>query len=125
MTILTLHRLSSDKDGVYGVFIFNKRPICHSYELPWLANLRTASCIPPGTYTTIKTNSPKFAKCFYLKEVPGRDGILIHPGNTRHDTQGCILPGLDVSERGVIHSRLALDRLYAILPHSFDLDVRS
>ena len=28
-----------------------------------------------------------------VRDVPGRDHILFHPGNTAADTRGCILPG--------------------------------
>ena len=28
-----------------------------------------------------------------LLNVPGYDGVLIHPGNSALDTEGCIIPG--------------------------------
>jgi len=62
-------------------------------ELPWKDNARKVSCIPPGTYEFEPYNSVKFGRCFILKDVPGRDAILIHRGNFNRDTLGCILPG--------------------------------
>lgn len=122
--MLILNRLNSDLLGTYGVFLVNKKPVCHSYELPWHNNARNISCIPDGSYRVIKATSPRFGRCFYIKDVPGRSGILIHPGNTRRDTEGCILPGLDVDAAGVLHSRLAMDRLYDLLTDDFTLTIR-
>ena len=62
------------------------------------------TAIPTGTYTIdMDTVSPKFKNRSWAKpydgkiprllEVPGFDGILIHPGNTTSDTSGCILVG--------------------------------
>ena len=53
------------------------------------------SCIPEGIYRVKKHNSPKFGKTFWVKDVPGRSAILIHPGNYHYHTLGCILVGLD------------------------------
>tara|TARA_R110000782_G_C14689570_1_gene400987 strand:- start:39 stop:443 length:405 start_codon:yes stop_codon:yes gene_type:complete len=53
------------------------------------------SCIPEGVYRVKKHNSPKFGKTFWVKDVPGRSAILIHPGNYHYHTLGCILVGLD------------------------------
>lgn len=121
---VVLNRLSSDIYGTYGVILNDRKPLCHTYELPWLGNLQNESCIPVGEYEVIKAQSPRFGSCFYVKDVPDREGILIHCGNTRDDTEGCILPGLDVSDVGVIQSRLALQRLYSTLPSSFQLVIR-
>ena len=53
------------------------------------------SCIPDGTYRVTRHSSPKFGRCFWIRDVPGRSAILIHPGNYHHHTLGCILVGMD------------------------------
>jgi len=123
--MLILNRLpSSDLLGTYGTFVLNNRPICHSLELPWRSNDVSVSCIPVGDYEVIKAHSPRFGDTFYFKNVPGRTGILIHPGNSLIDTRGCILPGLDLTDNGLQHSRLAMKRLYANLPDKFTISIR-
>ena len=67
----------------------------YTLELPWLENQRRISCIPEGTYKVTSHVSKKFGKCFWLREVPNRTGILIHAGNYHWHTLGCILVGLD------------------------------
>lgn len=62
------------------------------------------TAIPTGTYAIdMNTTSPKFrdypwakrykGKIPRLVNVPGFDGILIHPMNTAADSKGCIGPG--------------------------------
>lgn len=53
------------------------------------------SCIPEGTYRVTRHTSPKFGKTFWVRDVPGRTAILIHPGNYHSHTLGCILVGMD------------------------------
>lgn len=122
--ILTLNRLRSMSSGTYGCFMIDNFPVCWTYELPWLGNVINKSCIPVGSYDVIKAVSPRFGDCFHLSKVPGRSGILIHPGNDITDTRGCILPGLDITPIGVIHSRKAMDRLLDALPSRFTLNIR-
>lgn len=124
MEIVTLNRLSADIFGTYGVIIFNRKILCHTYELPWMANSRKISCIPEGSYNVEKTVTDRFGSVFLLHDVPGRSGILIHAGNQKADTEGCILPGLDTFHEGVLHSRLAMNKLLATLPYNFTLDIR-
>lgn len=75
------------------------------------------SCIPDGTYKVVKHNSPKFGWCFWVRDVPGRTAILIHPGNYYYHTLGCILVGMqqkDMNGDGLIDnvsSRAAMDML--------------
>lgn len=60
------------------------------------------TAIPYGTYTIILTYSNRFKKILPLIEnVPGFEGIRIHPGNTAVDTHGCLLVGIN-SEKGMV-----------------------
>jgi hypothetical protein len=77
------------------------------------------SCIPVGTYKIKIHQSPKFGKCYKVHNVPGRDEILIHAGNTHHDTHGCILLGMMFGTIGtdaaVLSSRAALDNFMTMM----------
>lgn len=98
MDIIKITRIS-DKDGcIRGVYTYNDEPFGVTLELPYLDNERNISAIPEGKYRgrvipheTRTTGG--LGKLIKLEDVPGRDGILIHVGNTVLDTQGCILVG--------------------------------
>lgn len=74
------------------------------------------TAIPIGTYkVTLDIVSPKYSKKSWYKkycdakiprllDVPGFEGILIHPGNTAADTDGCILPGYNKVKGQVVDS---------------------
>lgn len=47
--------------------------------------------------------------------VPGYDGILIHPGNTDKDTSGCILVGKNTIVGKLTESRATFKKLYPML----------
>lgn len=86
-----------------------------------------ATAIPYGQYkVTMDTVSPKYAKVKWYKdfcggkmprllEVPGFSGILIHPGNTTGDTDGCILVGEGICGGALHRSRTAWTKLYRLL----------
>jgi len=67
--------------------------IC-TLENPWTDNKPFVSCIPQGCYKVAWRESPSKGWCWRLHNVPDRDHILIHKGNTEKDTQGCILVGM-------------------------------
>jgi hypothetical protein len=77
------------------------------------------TCIPDGTYEVLITWSPRFKRRLpLLVEVPGFDGIRIHPGNTPDDTNGCLLVGEDLvwqPQTALVRSRAAFERLFAKL----------
>lgn len=75
---------------------------------------RTA--IPPGSYRVTVTPSPRFKKDLpRLHDVPNFQGVLIHPGNTSADTEGCILVGAQWQKgaEAIGQSRVAFGALFA------------
>jgi hypothetical protein len=84
---------------------------CWTLEDPWLDNAVGKSCIPTGTYRVVLSLSTRFRRDMpRLIGVPGRLGILVHPGNTDADTEGCILVGDARSGGEVLQSQLAFGR---------------
>jgi len=62
-------------------------------EIEWMKS-KVKCAIPYGTYTVKNGYSPKFKMTMpHVLDVPGFEGILIHPGNEPRDTEGCILIG--------------------------------
>lgn len=62
------------------------------------------TAIPYGRYRIQMRKSPSFGdrwyskpfdgKMPYLQNVPGFEGVMIHPGNTPESTAGCLCPGM-------------------------------
>lgn len=89
-----------------------------SQDMP-MAKIKAAkvygkTAIPKGRYRVVLAVSPRLKDKSYarkyggrfplLQDVPGFSGVLIHPGNTAADTEGCILPGmLQGSTRGRVY----------------------
>lgn len=77
-------------------------------EDPWISNMREVSCIPVGRYPVVIDRSNRFQRLMpHVLEVPNRDGIRIHSGNTEADTTGCVLVGLGRDGDCVTASRRA------------------
>ena len=85
---------------------------------------KSITAIPKGHYEiTLNVVSPKYskksqwvtycnAKMPRLLNVPGFDGILIHPGNSAKDSDGCILPGKNDKKGLVSNSTETFKKLY-------------
>ena len=79
------------------------------------------TAIPAGRYRVIITYSPRFQRPLpILVNVPGFEGVRIHPGNTAKDTEGCILVGLGRTSDGVAESRHAFDPLMQQITEAID-----
>src|SRR5215216_4379526 len=104
-------------NGTNGQLYINEVFLCYTIELPWLNNQPKRSCIPEGRYTIEKRWSPHFGDHYQLKNVPGRDLILIHPANNAlKELKGCIAPvSYLVGEGKGSFSRLALKNFSLIV----------
>lgn len=71
------------------------------------------TAIPTGKYQVVITFSNRFKKPLpLLINVPGYEGIRIHPGNTAADSSGCLLCGTTYDTDRVNNSREAFYELF-------------
>ncbi|MBE3086937.1 MAG: hypothetical protein IMZ64_12060 [Bacteroidetes bacterium] len=138
---VVITRAYSEKETLGRLYVFadvsewNANEIiydCYTLELPLFvvplkANTVKINCIPEGIYNVTKTYSPTKGRCFKINDVPGRTNILIHKGNYKKDTLGCILVGshfVDINKDGnldLVESATTLKQLLDILPDEFKL----
>ena len=115
MINLLLIRNTFSKKSTVGELFLNGERICDTLENSWQDNQRNISCIPEGVYKVRLRLARESASRDYLhllvQEVPNRDWILFHRGNTAKDTSGCILVGLGTEQDVVHNSVLAMDLL--------------
>jgi len=93
MPTLVLRRFVYRDDCVAGALLHQNWIVCYTLEEPWKNNEPRISCIPPGVYRVARHDSDRHPHTWRVEGVPGRSGILFHPGNTTWDTEGCILVG--------------------------------
>ena len=119
MKKLKLVRVTEHKDATLGVLCIDDRPMFVTLEDKWRDNERQVSCIPKGKYEIIAHSSPKFGRTFQVMNVPDRDAILIHAGNTHKDTHGCILLGLMYgllgTDSAILSSRAAMEQFMQLM----------
>jgi hypothetical protein len=109
-------------DGQFECFILEDkdRGLVDSMKLAEIQKIKIphVTAIPAGRYKVIVTKSVRFSKeaghdvyLPLLVNVPGYDGVRIHPGNKPEHTEGCLLPGTDHSPDTVMNSRTAWVKL--------------
>jgi Family of unknown function (DUF5675) len=116
---IVLQRLTTSSEGTFGTLLVNGRPYYVTLELPWKNNQKDVSCIPPGEYKATRMFSEKFKKVlFVLHNIPGRDLVEFHIGNTISNTEGCVLLGSEFSktEYAIVDSRVAFDDFMIRMP---------
>lgn len=114
--MLMLKRTNKQPEYTVGQLTLDNKYICDTLEptdrgltsdSTDIDSVKVASktAIPTGCYNiSYQVVSPRYSQIKYYREfcdgklprllnVPGFDGILIHPGNTAKDTAGCILVG--------------------------------
>jgi hypothetical protein len=82
------------------------------------------TAIPSGRYAVIIDQSSRFKRLMpHILDVPGFDGIRIHPGNTSADTEGCVLVGqVRNSLYDILQSKLAFNPLFTRLQATLGLN---
>jgi hypothetical protein len=103
---INLSRFLCDGDGTFGrLRLPNESFSCYTVELPWLNNRNCESCIPSGGYrlnyresnVVRETTGGEFTGGWEVHPVMDRSYIMLHPGNSIADLEGCIAPGDDLS----------------------------
>ncbi|MDR1455868.1 MAG: DUF5675 family protein [Tannerella sp.] len=126
---LKLHRRFSGKDYTVGALYVNGAYFCDTLEDADRGLMQTMpaeeirrkkvtheTAIPTGVYRVTVTRSPAKRRMLpRLLDVPGFSGILIHRGNTKNDSSGCILVGENRMKGKVINSTPYETRLVEIL----------
>ena len=125
-------------DGIYycNTLEDRDRGLKQSDPLLYIQKRKIAgeTAIPKGTYEVqMNTTSPKYAgvawyynfcrgKMPRLKDVPGFDGILIHPGGSNGplDTRGCILVGKNTKVGKLTDSRACFMEVYKLMKEAAD-----
>lgn len=130
---LKLLRRPTSGPTTIGSLYLDKEFFCYTLEDPvrevpgvpveeWKIKGETA--IPYGRYRVVLGWSPKFQMMTpRLEDVPGYEGVLIHPGNYARDTEGCILPGMTLPENNMVgDSRRAFNLLNSIISRAIQSD---
>ena len=124
--------------GTWGELIGPHGFHCVTLENPWISNQRSVSCIPEGVYKMRLRQSPmvhRTSKGLYsdgweICDVPGRDFIMVHPGNYVRNTDGCLLVGREMVVSGgllmVTDSQATFQQFMDALdgPVEHDIDIR-
>jgi hypothetical protein len=114
INLLILRDTFSD-NSILGELFLNDEFMCDTLENPYINNERNISCIPEGQYSVRLRTARESATRDYLhllvQDVPNRDYILFHIGNSAKDTRGCILLGIGRKQDFVSNSTLAMDLL--------------
>lgn len=108
-TIGTLHSTSKPGNGPVCFILEDKD---RNLERNPAGKVPGKTAIPRGRYPVVITMSNRFKKELPLvQNVPGFEGIRIHPGNYPQDTEGCLLPGVTCGANMVFQSRDAFAEL--------------
>jgi hypothetical protein len=115
---ITLNRQPSFEETTLGTLFIDGEFECFTLEdtvRPNGVKIYGETAIPAGRYQVIYVPSQAFGrKMPRLVNIPGFSGVLIHWGNSKEDTLGCIIAGSRVSDaEHVTGSRVAFDALDA------------
>lgn len=111
---IQIKRLHKTENSTIGELTIDGKFECYTLEdKEREVKIKCETAIPKGTYNVIINQSNRFKKLLpLLLNVPNFEGVRIHPGNTNHDTEGCILVGRTMSKDFIGQSRKAFESLF-------------
>ncbi|MDR2119780.1 MAG: DUF5675 family protein [Tannerella sp.] len=128
MKLKLQRRFSGEGYTIGSLYVDNKyfcdtledadRGLTQAMPLEEIRRIKVAheTAIPTGVYKVVVNLSPAKRRMLpRLSDVPGFSGILIHRGNTKRDSSGCILVGENKVKGKVINSTQYEKRLVEIL----------
>ena len=112
---IEIKRLIKTENSTIGELTIDGKFECYTLEdKEREVKIKSETAIPKGAYKVIINQSNRFKKLLpLLLSVPNFEGARIHPGNTNHDTEGCILVGRTKSKDFIGQSRKAFESLFA------------
>lgn len=133
MDVIILNRTEIKSTYTIGELMIDGQFFCHILEDPVRdinkngkfdggeVKIKGNTAIPYGKYKIdMNTVSPRFRNASWAVPYDGKvprligvnsfEGVLIHPGNTTRDTEGCLLPGVK-SGSSVIKSQDTFHKL--------------
>ena len=142
-TTLTLLRFIDDGETTLGLLYLDGNFLCYTLEDTFRKEKVSGKTrIPAGTYAilfnknltelTQKYRARSYTKGWFtwhlhLQDVPGFQGIYIHPGKNTEWTEGCILVSDDLHSEGgrkkLLNPEGAFERLYKKLASDLDSEV--
>ncbi len=119
---LLLKRIQLDSDCTIGALFVDGVQECYTCEdEERKVKIFGHTAIPRGTYKMIVDHSEHFNRDLpHVLNVPGFEGVRIHPGNRPEDTEGCILPGLMRLPKSVGQSVLAFNPLFEKIKNALE-----
>lgn len=118
---IKVKRIFKGDNYTIGCMYIDEKYFCNTLEdkvrnIPKEVKVFGKTAIPAGKYEIdMNSVSPKFKNRSWakkyggivprLKNVPYFNGVLIHPGNTQYDTDGCILIGENTVPGKVLNSQ--------------------
>jgi len=111
---IEIKRLYKTENSTIGELTVDGKFECYTLEDKERdIKIKGETAISKGTYKVIINQSNRFKKLLpLLLNVPNFEGVRIHPGNSNHDTEGCILVGQSISKDYISKSRKAFEKLF-------------
>lgn len=125
-------RFASTDKGTLGILSFGPLLLAQLEDPHHQDKIPGDTRIPAGRYrlTLQKTGRlhnayskyPWYRGMLLLNGVPNFSGVMIHSGNTKSDTRGCPLVGveIDLDSFSILKSRIAMERLYTLAYQMMD-----